>query len=900
MLVPLSWLRDFAPIEGDPAELAATLSNLGLVVDGVQRVGGEIDGVVVARVLALRPHPDADKIQLVDVDPGDGGPLQIACGAFNFAVGDLVPLATVGTVLPDGTGIGRRKLRGEWSNGMLCSAAELGLPDPEGGRGILVLPAEGAAPGTPVSDALAIEADVVFDLDISPNRPDALSMAGVARDLAAALRVPFSLPSATAPVAGAMRRVPVEPGAMRRVTVDPSVERASIEVLDPDLCPRFTGTVLTGVALEASPAWMARRLTLSGMRPINRVVDVSNYVMLELGQPNHAYDLERLPGRGLLVRRARAGEVLVTLDGVERRLGPDDCLICDAHSTPVGIGGIMGGASSEISATTRTVLLEAAYFTPMAIARTGKRLGLHTEARARFERGTDPQMIELAVDRFAALLPDTARGEVVDVRAEGLVPRPRRVTVRTDRVNAILGTSLADGAIADLLAPIGFEAAPGPVPGVQEVTIPTWRPDSEREIDVIEEVGRLHGYRNITRTLPGGVRAGGGLTRYQRRRRLVRNVLAGAGLSEAWTTTFLGPGDLERAGLPGEAVEVENPLDRSESLLRTSLLPGLLKAVRFNVDRQEPDVRLFEIGRVFWPPAERTGSSDGQGGVRRGEEGGVPGADRADGGASDRGGDGGGDDGGDDGGDGGGRDGGVRPALARTLSGASPVPVEREDLACVVAGEGAGAELAARLWAILADALRLDGIRLEAAELPGFHPTRAARIVASGTPGTVGPGVRTRSGGVASVAGEGGEVVVLGVIGEVAPEVVAAYGLSGRIGAFAVSLEDLLTAVPERSEQALPISRFPSSDYDLAFAVPDTVAAGDVETTLRQAGGELVERVRLFDVYRGPGLGTDRRSLAYHVRLRALERTLTDADVGQVRRRQIEAVATALGGELRG
>jgi phenylalanyl-tRNA synthetase beta chain len=790
VLVPLSWLRDFAPIERDPDDLASVFSNLGLVVEGVTRVGGGLDGVVVARVLGLRPHSDADRIQLVDVDPGDGTSLQIACGAFNMDVGDLVPLATVGTVMPNGMAIGRRKMRGEWSNGMVCSAAELGLPEEQGEKGILVLPAGVAAPGTPLTEALALSDDVVYDLEISPNRPDALSVAGVARDLAAALGVPFSLPA-------------VED------SIDATIERAMIDVQAPDLSPRFTGTVLRAITVGSSPVWLARRLTLSGMRSINNVVDVSNYVMLELGQPNHTYDLDRLPGRGLVIRRARQGETLVTLDGVERRLAGEDCLICDAESTPVGIGGIMGGASSEISATSSNVLLEAAYFTPMAIARTGKRLGLSSEARARFERGVDPEIIDLAVNRFASLLP-SARGATVDVRSAEFLPLPRRLLVRTRRVNAILGTSLNDDTVAGLLAPIGFATAPGPEPGVQEVTIPTWRPDSEREIDVIEEVGRLHGYRNIERTLPRGVRAGGGLTRYQKQRRLIRSVLAGAGVSEAWTTTFLAPGDLERAGLPGQAVQVENPLDSSESLLRSSLIPGLLKAVRFNVDRQNPDVRLFEIGRVFGmpPPGE-------------------------------------------------------------------VLPAEREELAVVVAGDGAGAELAARLWGVLADDLRLNGIDVEAGEIEGFHPTRGARIVASGPAG------------------------VLGAVGEVAPEVAEAYGLNGRVGLFTVSLEKLINDVGRGSDQAAPVSRFPPSDTDLAFLVPDEVPAGAVEATLRRAGGDLLEWVHLFDVYRGSNLGDGVRSLAFHVRLRALDRTLTDADVAEVRRALIEAVAAAHGGQLR-
>ncbi len=794
MRVPLSWLRDFAPIEGDVGDLAAALSNLGLVVDGVEYIGDGLDGVVVARVVALRPHPDADKIQLVDVDPGAGGPIQVACGAFNMQAGDLVPLATIGTVMPNGMEIGRRKMRGEWSNGMLCSPAELGLPGEEGEKGILILPDRVAEPGTPLAEALGLTADVVFDLDISPNRPDAMSVAGVARDLAAALGVPFRLPS------------------ISDVAPDGTPPHPTAEVRDGDLCPRFTATRVSGVAIRPSPQWLARRLVLCGMRPINNVVDASNYVMLELGQPNHAYDLDRLPGQGLIVRRARPGETLVTLDGVGRRLEADDCLICDAGDTPVGIAGIMGGASSEISEQTTTVLLEAAYFTPMAIARTGKRLGLHTEARARFERGCDPEMIDLAIDRFAALLPGATRGDSVDVVARDHLPAPRPVMVRTARVNELLGTSLTDDDIIRLLAPIGFTAMPtsGQL-GVVVVTIPTWRPDSHREVDVIEEVARLHGYRNIERTLPPGVRTGGGLTPYQKQRRKVRDILAGAGVSEAWTTTFLAPGDLERAGLPDDAVELENPLDRSESLLRTSLVPGLLKAARFNVDRQTPDIGLFEIGHVFAPPPA------------------------------------------DD---------------------AEPLPVEREDLALVTAGSGADALVATRLWAVLADGLRLEGVVVEAAEVPAFHPTRAGRIVVEAT----------------------GEV--LGAVGEVDPSVSTAYGLAGRVAMFSVDLERVIAA-PRRGSQARPVSRFPASDIDLALVVDESVPAGTVAATIKSSGGDTVEQVTLFDVYRDSQLGQGRRSLAYHVRLRALDRTLTDAEVAAVRRRIIDAVISVHGATLR-
>jgi phenylalanyl-tRNA synthetase beta chain len=407
----------------------------------------------------------------------------------------------------------------------------------------------------------------------------------VARDLAARLGVPFS-----------MRRSPALP--------DGPPGKLSVTVEALELCPRFTATRLEGVAVGPSPAWLSARLTLAGMRSINNVVDASNYVMLELGQPNHPYDLDRLPGAGLLVRRARPGELLVTLDGVERRLDVDDCLICDAEGGPVGIGGIMGGESSEISEATTTVLLEAAWFSPLAIARTSKRLALRTEASVRFERGVDPKGIERSVARFcelaAAVAGATVAGAPDDV---GAPPHERpRVSVRTARVNAILGTALGPDDVAGYLEPIGFPCHPAG-DGDFLVTVPSWRPDVEREIDVIEEVGRHHGYERVERTLPLTTAVNGGLTPYQRDRRRVREALVGCGISEAWATTFLAPDDLARAGLPTEAVELENPLVQEESVLRTSLLPGLLRAVVTNRSHRHPDVRLFEIGHVFLPPA---------------------------------------------------------------------------------------------------------------------------------------------------------------------------------------------------------------------------------------------------------------------------------------------------------
>jgi phenylalanyl-tRNA synthetase beta chain len=799
--IPLSWLRDFAPFGDDVDGLAASLSELGLVVEGVDRVGEGLEGVIVARVVSTRVHPDADKVQLVEVDTGagDGATRQIVCGAFNFGPGDLVPLATIGARLPDGPGhqgmeIARRNVRGQWSEGMLCSPSELGLVDDH--SGIMIVEADGAVPGMALADAIGIRPDAVFDLDITPNRPDALSVAGVARDLAAHYRLPFALPAPP----------PLAP--------DDGTAPATIAVADTDtdLSARFTGVVIRGITVGPSPAWLAGRLTMAGMRPISNVVDVSNYVMLELGQPNHAYDLDQLPGGGLLVRRGRAGETVVTLDQVERAVGPDDCLICDAESMPVGVGGIMGGASSEISGATTTVLLETAWFRPVAIARTSKRLGLRSEASVRFERGVDPEGVGRAAARFVEIISQVTGAQVVggliDVTDFAQLPGPVTVPVRTARVNAILGTDLTSDQVRGYLEPIGFGTGASEN-GTFDVTIPTWRPDSSREIDVIEEVARHHGYSRIPRTRPP-VAAVGRLDGYQRDRRLVADILVGAGLSEAWATSFLESADLVRCGLPPEAIEVENPLAAEESILRPSLLPGLLKALVTNTSHRRPHVALFEIGHVFLPP----------------------------------------------------------PPGAR-------LPDEPEHLAVVLAGRDAPE--AVRTWRGLAEGLRLDDIRLRASTGSGLHPSRTADLVAGGPDGQV-----------------------LGAVGEVDPGVLAAHQLEGPVGWIQVDLGLLLRSAPRRPSTYRPISRFPSADIDLAFVVDDAVPAGDVERALRAAGGDLLERLELFDVYRGDGVGDGRRSLAYHLRLSTLDHTLTEDELARIRRQCIEAVESACGGRLRG
>ena len=795
MRVLLSWLREFAPLDGTSDEIAEQLTDLGLPVEEQFEMGAHLDGVVVAKVLEVRPHPDADKIRLVDVDAGDGLPLQICCGAGNFAAGDLVPLATVGTVMPNGMEIAARKMRGQESNGMLCSARELELGDDH--EGLLILPVD-LVPGTGLREALDLRQDTVYDLDVLPNRPDALCMLGVARDLAARQGVPLLVPDV----------VP---------SVVPGGPEVAVDLIDPELCGQFLVRVVSGLQLGPSPRWMAQRLVAAGMRPINNVVDVSNYVMLELGQPNHTYDLAKVPGGALKVRSAREGETLVTLDGVERTLTAADGVITGADDVAVGLAGVMGGASTEISETTVDVAVELAWWDPERIAATAARLNLHSEASLRFKRGVDPAVARLAADRICSLLAEVAGATVHDVETfeQGNLPVPATVAVRPDRVNAVLGTALSSDEIVGLLEPMGFECSPGA--DALSVQVPTWRPDTTIEIDVAEEVARQFGFSRIVKTVPGSPHTGE-LSVRQHARRRVRRALEGAGLSEAMPLPFLAPGDLERCGLPAGGLVIANPLAAEESVLRTSLRPGLLGAVAHNARHRISGVRLFEVGRTF---------EVGAGGVLTDVD--------------------------------------VSARAGTVLSG------EAEHLGVALAGLEAPA--AVELLEVVLAAAQVGPLGLRAASVPGLHPSRSA---------------------VVEVAG-----VEVGEVGEVDPEVLAALGIEERVAWLDLDLSVLLS-LPTLDRLARPVSRFPSSDFDLAFVLDEQTPAAVVHATIAGAGGELLQRCDLFDVFRSGSLGEGRRSLAFRLRLQALDRTLTDDEVAGVRTTVIDAVVSTHGAELRG
>ncbi len=599
MKVLLSWLSEFADfysLDDDSGPdavsdalvgtLADAMNNLGLVVEEIDRIGENLDLVYVAKVIEIEAIKGADRIRRVIVDVGNQGEIQVVCGAFNFVVGDYVPYAAIGAALPNGLKIKAAKMRGVDSFGMLCSKTELRLGSDAGG---LMLLDKALLPGTPIAEALSIKPDILFDLAIEANRPDANSVIGVARDLAAHFRLPFCQPSSR----------------VFEMTADDELKRA--KVLDESLCDRLLLAKIEGASRLRVKGFVPLRLELCGMRSISPVVDASNYVMLELGQPTHPYDADKLPSKVVSVRAAEPFDELVTLDNVVRKLAVDkdngsgDIVIVDSDDRVVGLAGIMGGESSEISDSTDSVLLELAHFEPSTIARTSKRMQLRSEASARFERGVDPELPPIALARFCELLEakPSAMLEVVPYLFE-----PERVKVRFAKLNSYLNHEFLIDEVKGLLEPIGF----GVVPLEEDllVTVPSFRPDCAIEVDIIEEVARHYGYSRVDklRLNPPQV---GGLTRQQKLRRGIRAFARDNGFNEMWGSSMLSPSEHSPFGISDQAISLSNPLAKEESVLRRSLLPSMARALVHNSNRQNFPIRLFEIGKVFEPKATEEG-----------------------------------------------------------------------------------------------------------------------------------------------------------------------------------------------------------------------------------------------------------------------------------------------------
>jgi len=574
--VVLSWLRELCPTELSAQELSNLLSWKGLHTESITRPWEGLSGVVVARVLEVRDHPNSEKLCLARVSYGSGE-RELVVGVRNMKPGDLVPLAGPGTRVPAlPEPMSAKEIRGIVSEGMICSPRELAISQDH--SGILILPPD-APVGADFKETFGLD-DVVLDLEVEANRPDELSVLGVAREVSAATGTPLVMPDTSV-----------------SEDQEPAVRRATVEIEDPEKCPRYLARVIRDVAIRPSPIRVQARLTAAGMRPISSVVDATNYVMLEMGHPMHPFDLDLLEGRGVIVRRARPGERLVTLDGVERILTEDDLVIAD-RAKAVGIAGVMGSADGEVRPSTTEVLLESAYFEPRGIFRTYRRLSLHTEASSRFSRGADPEILGPAAARAARLTVEWGAGRVlagaIDV---GRAPERKRLSIRPARASAVIGSEVSASDIAEALGRLGIaaEKADGEVRG----EVPSFRPDLEGEIDLIEEVVRVQGYDTLSSTVPG-IRQAGGLQPSYALRRRIRELFVRAGVREATSLSFASGADLALMGDAG-GVPLANPPSADEPFLRTSLVPNLLRALARNAHRGRPEAAMFQVGHVFRP-----------------------------------------------------------------------------------------------------------------------------------------------------------------------------------------------------------------------------------------------------------------------------------------------------------
>jgi phenylalanyl-tRNA synthetase beta chain len=840
MRVPLSWLREYVDLPAGVTgrDVGETLVRAGLEVETVEE--SDLKGpLVVGKVLTYEDEPQKNgkTIRWCSLDIGKDDPQWVVCGAHNFEVGDLVVVVLPGAVLPGGFAISARKTYGHVSNGMICSSSELGLGD-DGTHGIVVLEAGEAKPGDDAIELLSLSDDVL-DIAVTPDRGYCLSIRGVAREAATAYGVPLKDPAELKLTGSGAGGYPVR-------------------VDDAEACSVFVTRTVTGIDAKAlSPRWLQKRLLATGMRPISIGVDITNYVMLELGQPIHGYDKDRLSGE-IVVRRATAGEKLMTLDDQTRELDTEDLLITD-DSGPIGVAGVMGGASTEISDATTDVVIEAAHFDPIVIARASRRHKLSSEASRRFEREVDPLLPRYAAQRVADLLAELAGGTILtDETVVDTHPLPEPVTIRADHSARVAGARIsteetirhlesvgctvaaaaADAKPAPLAAGVNAPALVAGGDDLLTVTPPSWRPDLRDPNDFAEEAIRLFGYDNVPSILPPAP-GGQGLTVSQRRRRRIATALVGAGLTEVVSYPFTGDADFDAMGLPADdsrrtTVKLINPLSDEEPSMQTTLLATLLRTAERNVGRGTTDLAIYQIGLVFKPKPETRSAP-----LLSVEH---------------------------------------RPSDAEIQSLYDALPDQPLHVGAVLTGSliptgwwGKGRSAswadAVQVGRTIASAVGVEAV-VRNAELAPWHPGRCAEF---------------------SVGGR-----VVGHAGELHPKVCQAFGLPARSSAVELDLDALMAAAPE-SIAAKPFSSYPVAKEDVALIVPADVAAADVQAALAEGAGALLESVRLFDLYTGEQIGAGKKSLAFALRFRAPDRTLKENEVADARQAAVQVAVDRFG-----
>lgn len=786
MKLPLSWLKEYVDFELSPKELASLLTFSGTEVEGIKTIGGDFAGIVVGEVMSVERHPNADRLTVCQVNDGSST-LTVVCGAPNVSAGIKVPLATLGATLPNGLKIKKAKVRGIESSGMLCAADELGLSEDH--SGLMILPSD-VKPGTSFAE-IAGPPETVLELEVTPNRPDCLSMIGMAREVATLLGKPLKIP------------VPVITEASTAVE-----SLASVTVDDAAGCPRYTGRVVTGITIAPSPQWMQRRLSAAGIRPINNVVDITNYVMLESGQPLHAFDYELLEGRRIVVRRATAGEAMNTLDGAPRELTAEMLLIADAKR-PVAVAGVMGGAGSEIRDVTKTVLLESAYFKPADVRKTSKKMGLSSESSYRFERGVDIGNVEWASRRASQLMGECAGG----VAARGVIdvfpvkPPQAQVTLRFDRMRDLLGIEITTEKVLSIFTALGFGIVSGDAMRCV-VEVPAFRVDIAQEADLIEEVARIYGLDKVPSPSPVARIVPGASDKTTRALLALRENLIGLGLCETMNYSFLSEKLLDLVGF-GEMtkrVVLPNPISADHTVLRDSFIPQMIETLGKNRARQATEAALFELGRVFFKDADGRNTETDRLCI------------------------------------------GLMGPVGRTGLAKSQL-VKDEDMFQWIKGILEALGRAQHVAAISRGGLcRLD-IELKPLVAPCFDEGRAVAVWLAGT--------------------------CVGVMGLVSERLRNEWRMSDPIAVLELDLRPFLADVL-RIPSAHGVGAFPSVERDVAMVVDDAVTH---EAILRSvwtaAPAELVD-IRLFDVYRGENLGKGRKSMAYSLTYRSMEKTLTD------------------------
>ncbi len=790
MKVSLSWLKDYISFTGPVQELADALTMAGLEVDAVFDRYAYLEKIIVGRVLTVSNHPNADKLKLCAVQTGNNTDIAVVCGAPNVKPGMLAPLALPDSVMPDGTVISTGMIRGEKSHGMLCSEFELALGTDK--SGIMVLD-ENCSVGDSLAKALHIS-DMVLDIDLTPNRPDCLSILGTAREVAAFSGLKVNYPDTDI-----------------NDSEDKISALTSVTIEAPADCPRYAARVVEDITIGPSPFWLQDRLLSIGLRPINNIVDITNFVMMETGQPLHAFDLDHLAENRIVVRRAGKGETFETLDAKQRNLSDTTLMICDADK-PVAVGGVMGGLNSEVTPATTRVLIESACFDPVSIRKTAKQLALNTDASHRFERGVDPDGTVTALNRAALLMAEISGGRLVNgiIDEHPGLRNAGTISLNIKDTNRLLGTDISTQKISDLLTSIEFKVANN-TPDILEVTVPTFRVDVTKPVDLMEEVARLWGYDRIpTTNHPVPSEAGCQDNKHLALRRRTRQMMTGFGFMEVINYSFINRLSRDRLRLAADDprrrhVKILNPLTEDQAVLRTSLVPGLLENVRLNNTYQEKNLTIFESGKIF---------------ISRG-----------------------------------------RDKQAR----------ETETIAALWTGN-----LMDAAWHTKARACDFFDIKGVAEAL--FRGLNCRDVMFTGLPDDTCCYTKPGHSALISIKGK-----PMGIIGEIHPDVLSAYGLKQTVFVFEVNMDDLLTVVSDNI-QAGPIPRFPSTDRDITLIFDKNIESGLILAAVKSLDETLLEDIRLFDVYEGDPIPKGKKSISFRLTYRSPDETLEDDTVNQLHR----------------